>query len=48
MSRVLRRNGFGFVGSTSEWAFMQTVARDDDHALDCYPHPGLSASVNHD
>jgi DNA-3-methyladenine glycosylase I len=36
MSRELRRRGFGFVGSTICYAFMQSVGMVDDHLAGCF------------
>jgi DNA-3-methyladenine glycosylase I len=36
LSRDLRRRGFGFVGSTICYAFMQAVGMVNDHMLDCF------------
>ncbi|HKV08440.1 MAG TPA: DNA-3-methyladenine glycosylase I [Thermoanaerobaculia bacterium] len=36
MSKELKRRGFGFVGSTICYAFMQAVGMVDDHTLDCF------------
>jgi DNA-3-methyladenine glycosylase I len=36
LSRDLRRRGFGFVGSTTCYAFMQAVGMVDDHTIDCF------------
>jgi DNA-3-methyladenine glycosylase I len=36
LSRDLRRRGFGFVGPTICYAFMQAVGLVDDHAARCY------------
>ena len=36
LSRDLRRRGFGFVGSTICYAFMQAVGMVDDHAIGCF------------
>ncbi|MGE9271571.1 MAG: DNA-3-methyladenine glycosylase I [Verrucomicrobiales bacterium] len=35
MSRALKRAGFGFVGETTCYAFMQAVGMVNDHQLDC-------------
>jgi DNA-3-methyladenine glycosylase I len=35
MSRELRRRGFGFVGSTTCYAFMQATGMVNDHTVDC-------------
>jgi len=36
MSRDLKKLGFGFVGSTICYAFMQAVGMVNDHLLDCF------------
>ena len=36
MSKELKRRGFGFVGSTICYAFMQAVGMVDDHVADCF------------
>ena len=36
LSKDLRARGFGFVGSTICYAFMQAVGMVDDHAPDCF------------
>ena len=38
MSRALRALGFGFVGPTVCYAFMQAVGMVNDHTTDCYRH----------
>ncbi len=38
MSKELKRLGFGFVGSTICYAFMQSVGMVNDHLTDCYRH----------
>lgn len=38
MSRELRRRGFGFVGPTICYAFMQAVGMVNDHTVDCFRH----------
>ncbi len=38
MSRALRRRGFGFVGPTICYAFMQAVGMVDDHLVSCDWH----------
>lgn len=43
LSRDLRKRGFGFVGSTICYAFLQAVGVVDDHAVTCFraqPAPG--------
>ncbi len=36
LSKDLRRRGFGFVGSTTCYAFMQAVGMVNDHTVDCF------------
>jgi DNA-3-methyladenine glycosylase I len=36
MSKDLKKRGFGFVGSTICYAFMQAVGMVNDHTTDCY------------
>ncbi len=36
MSKELKRRGFGFVGPTICYAFMQAVGMVDDHVLGCF------------
>ena len=36
MSRALRKLGFGFVGPTICYAFMQSAGLVNDHSLSCY------------
>lgn len=38
MSKQLRKDGFGFVGSTICYAFMQATGMVDDHLVDCFRH----------
>ena len=38
MSAELRRRGFGFVGSTICYSFMQAVGMVNDHLLGCFRH----------
>jgi DNA-3-methyladenine glycosylase I len=40
LSKDLRRRGFGFVGSTIVYAFMQSVGLVDDHLPGCFRHRG--------
>lgn len=42
MSRELRRLGFGFVGPTICYAFMQSAGLVNDHVVDCFRHADLS------
>jgi DNA-3-methyladenine glycosylase I len=41
MSTALRALGFGFVGPTVCYAFMQAVGMVNDHTTDCYRHDEL-------
>ena len=43
LARDLKRLGFGFVGSTICYAYMQAVGMVNDHTLDCFRHPELNA-----
>lgn len=36
MSKILKKDGFSFVGSTICYAFMQAVGMVNDHTTDCY------------
>lgn len=38
MSADLKRRGFGFVGPTICYAFMQAAGMVNDHTVDCYRH----------
>lgn len=38
MSKELKKRGFGFVGSTICYAFMQAVGMVNDHTRDCFKH----------
>ena len=38
MSKELRKRGFGFVGSTICYAFMQAVGMVNDHSAKCFRH----------
>jgi len=38
MSKVLKKRGFKFVGSTICYAYMQAVGMVNDHTIDCYLH----------
>lgn len=40
MSKELKRRGFGFVGSTICYAFMQAVGMVNDHTLGCFKRQG--------
>lgn len=41
MSKDLRKRGFGFVGATICYAFMQAVGMVNDHTLDCFRYRAL-------
>jgi DNA-3-methyladenine glycosylase I len=41
MSRELKRLGFGFVGPTICYAFMQSAGLVTDHVVDCFRHAEL-------
>src|SRR5581483_7061801 len=38
MSKQLRKDGFGFVGSTICYAFMQATGMVNDHLTSCFRH----------
>jgi DNA-3-methyladenine glycosylase I len=38
MSKALKRRGFGFVGTTICYAFMQATGMVNDHTRDCFKH----------
>ncbi len=38
MNRDLRKRGFGFVGSTTCYAYMQAVGMVNDHLIHCFRH----------
>jgi DNA-3-methyladenine glycosylase I len=40
MSKILRKKGFRFVGSTICYAFMQATGMVDDHLTTCFRHKG--------
>jgi DNA-3-methyladenine glycosylase I len=42
LSRDLKRRGFGFVGSTICYAFMQAVGMVNDHVVTCFRHAELN------
>ena len=42
MSKALRRLGFGFVGPTVCYAFMQAVGMVNDHTTDCFRHAAVA------
>ena len=41
LSKILKKNGFKFVGPTTIYAFMQAVGMVDDHENNCFAksHP---------
>jgi DNA-3-methyladenine glycosylase I len=43
LSRDLKRRGFGFVGPTICYAFMQAAGLVNDHARHCFRHPEVAA-----
>ena len=43
MSRDLKRRGFGFVGSTIMYAFMQATGMVNDHVVTCFRHRECAA-----
>jgi DNA-3-methyladenine glycosylase I len=42
MSKALKREGFGFVGPTVCYAFMQACGLVNDHVVDCFRYAALS------
>jgi len=38
MSKDMKRRGFGFVGPTTVYAFMQAAGLVDDHVVSCFRH----------
>ncbi len=42
MSKVLKKRGFKFVGTTICYAFMQATGMVNDHTTDCFRHAELS------
>jgi DNA-3-methyladenine glycosylase I len=42
MSKALKKAGFGFVGPTICYAFMQAVGMTNDHLVGCFRHPQLA------
>lgn len=44
MSRELKRRGFGFVGPTICYAFMQAAGMVNDHTLDCFRYRPLGGA----
>ena len=43
MSKDLKARGFGFVGPTTCYAFMQAVGMVNDHTTDCFRHAEAAA-----
>jgi DNA-3-methyladenine glycosylase I len=41
MGKDLKKRGFGFVGSTICYAFMQAVGMVNDHTVDCFRYPAV-------
>lgn len=48
MSKDLKRRGFGFVGPTICYAFMQAAGMVNDHTVDCYRHAECAALAQGD
>ena len=46
MSRDLKRLGFGFVGPTICYAFMQATGMVNDHITDCFRYPELGGQAD--
>ena len=44
LSKELRRRGFGFVGSTIVYAFMQSVGLVDDHLPGCFRYGAIGVT----
>ena len=44
MNRALRERGFGFVGSTICYAYMQAVGMVNDHVIQCFRHKALGGN----
>jgi DNA-3-methyladenine glycosylase I len=42
--KELRRRGFGFVGSTIVYAFMQSVGLVDDHLPGCFRYGAIGVT----
>ncbi|MGD0052811.1 MAG: DNA-3-methyladenine glycosylase I [Vulcanimicrobiaceae bacterium] len=45
ISADLKRRGFGFVGTTIAYAFLQAVGVVDDHAINCFRAPQLAKAA---
>jgi DNA-3-methyladenine glycosylase I len=43
ISKDLKKRGFGFIGPTITYAFMQAVGMVNDHTVDCYRYRELAA-----
>ncbi len=41
MGKDLKKRGFGFVGSTICYAFMQAVGMVNDHTVECFRYPAV-------
>ncbi len=41
MSKVLKKKGFKFIGTTICYAYMQAVGMVNDHTIDCFRHQQL-------
>ena len=46
MSRELRGRGFGFVGPTICYAFMQAVGMVNDHLVECHRYAALTGRTS--
>ena len=46
MSKVMKKRGFRFVGSTICYAFMQATGMVDDHLVGCFRHGGVDLAVS--
>ena len=44
MSKVLKKRGFKFIGSTICYAFMQATGMVNDHTIDCFCYGSLNQS----
>lgn len=45
ISKVLKKRGFKFVGSTIIYAYMQAVGLVNDHTVNCFKHPLYKESI---
>lgn len=45
LSRELRRRGFGFVGPTICYSYLQSAGLVNDHVVDCFRHPELTGGT---